>query len=50
MKVKIFLSSLVKRWITHISTDRGGHGIDCQKWDNMYDSVISGRMERYSSK
>jgi hypothetical protein len=50
MKVQIFFSTLFRRWVSRLSVHREGNSIDCQKWDNMYDSVIGGRMERYTSK
>ena len=50
MKAKIFLSTLFERWISALTTKREGSGINYQKWDNLYDSVICGRMERHSSK
>ncbi len=47
MKMKHFFLTLFERCVSLFSINRNGDALDCQKWDDMYDSVLYGRMTRH---
>ncbi len=50
-KQKQLFSAMVRRCISFFSVKRNGRALDSQKWDDLYDYVISNRMDRsYSHK
>ncbi len=47
MKKRHFFLSSYKYLVSIFTVTRGGRAINSHKWDDMYESVISKRMEKY---